>query len=283
MTRPRRFPAPRTRATVGAVAAWCLALAGCSSDDSTGMSAGIPSASGASHVTVSAHRGGDYGADNSLATFRGALSHGLQDIEGDVHFTTDHVGVMHHDDTLTDCHSTRTITGSSWAQLKTLQCEGGSRPALLSEVLDAFRKSTNRSAVLRIEVKHHGESVADQRAAARLLVRRLVAAKMTGRAIVQDFEWRTTATTIRAASPGIRISCLESDASSEAIAEAKTQHCHDVSNKASNWYDGLNGDIHSADMQVAVWTVDSEADFVRARDRHADVIITDVPSKALHW
>ncbi|WP_446665941.1 glycerophosphodiester phosphodiesterase [Flexivirga sp. B27] len=282
MTRPRRRPARHSTAAVGAVAACCLALAGCGSD-STGTSAGSPSASGASRVTVSAHRGGDYGADNSLAAFRGALSHGVQDIEGDVHFTTDHVGVMHHDDTLTDCHSTRTITGSSWAQLKTLQCEVGSRPALLSEVLDAFRKSTNRSAVLRIEVKHHGESAADQRAAARLLVGRLVAAKMTDRAIVQDFEWRTTAATIQAASPGIRISCLASDVSSEAIAEAKTQHCHDVSSKASNWHDGLDRDIHGAGMQVAVWTVDSEADFVRAKNRHADVIITDVPRKALHW
>lgn len=237
----------------------------------------------ATYGKVSAHRGGDYGIDNSLTAIKGALSHGVKDIEGDVYFTTDHVGVLHHDDSLQSCHSSRTITGSTWAQVSALRCADGARPAKLADALRAFLASSNKSAVFRVEVKHHGESAAGQRAAAKLLVQRLAEKNMTGRAIVQDFAWRNTAATIHAAHPGIRVSCLEKSVSAADVTTAKSKNCYDVSYNAANWHTGLHAAIHGKGMQVAVWTVDTKAQFTKLRSLHANVIITDVPSQALHW
>ena len=219
-----------------------------------------------------------------MKAFAGALGAGIRDIEGDVYFTTDDIGVFHHDNTLTDCHSNRTITGSTWAQLTGLRCAEGVPLAKLADVLRVFLASKNTSAVLRVEVKHHGESVAGQQAAARRLVQRLREKNMLGRAVIQDFNWRTTAATIRAASPGVRLSCLEAAVTSAEITTAKSKGCTDLSYKYTNWRDGLNADIHTAGLKVAVYTINSESTFRRFRtDLHADVIITDTPGAALGW
>lgn len=79
--------------------------------------------------------------------------------------------------------------------------------AQLADVLRAFKASSNKTAVLRVEVKHHDESGAAQQAAARLIVQRLGEQSMIGRAIIQDFNWRTTASTIHAAGSSARVSC----------------------------------------------------------------------------
>jgi glycerophosphoryl diester phosphodiesterase len=271
-----------------AVAAAVVAATACGTIVACGpagaRATGAQSVAAASYGRVSAHRGGDYGIDNSLKAFKGALSHGVKDIEGDVYFTTDHVGVMHHDNSLSNCHSSRTITGSTWAQVSKLRCADGARPAKLADVLRAFQASSNTSAVFRVEVKHHGESATAQQAAAKLLVQRLQEKKMTGRAIVQDFSWRTTAGTIHATQPGIRVSCLETDMKLSEVSTAKAKGCYDVSYNAANWHKGLDEAVHKAGMQAAVWTVDNKATFDKFRDAyHANVIITNVPSQALHW
>lgn len=273
---------PRFGLLAGAVAA-LLALSGCAD------SAARKDAAGSSTSTaVSAHRGGDYGANNSSAAFRGALARGVQDVEGDVFFTTDHVGVMHHDDVLDDCgDSARTVTGSTWAQLADLRCAGDAHPATLTDVRHTFRSSPNTTAVFRVEVKHHGEPLPAQQANARLLVRRLNEQGMLGRSIVQDFNWSTTAPAIRsqAASVGqrVRISCLQFRVSRDVIDAASRAGCTDISYNADTWYDGLHTAIHAAGMKVAVYTVDSKAMFTTFRALHADVIITDYPSRAAHW
>lgn len=273
------------RAVVGAVVTAATACGTVVACGPAGAQARSPQAATASsYGKVSAHRGGDYGIDNSLKAFKGALSHGIKDIEGDVYFTTDGVGVTHHDNSLSDCHSSRTITGSTWAQVMKLRCADGARPAKLADVLRAFLASSNKTAVFRVEVKHHGESAAAQRAAAKLLVQRLEEKNMTGRAIVQDFSWRNTAATIHAAHPGIRVSCLETDMNLSEVPSAKAKGCYDVSYSAAHWHKGLDEAIHKSGMQVAVWTVDSKATFDKFRDAyHANVIITNVPSKARGW
>lgn len=269
----RSHIARRAGAAVLAVAVACGSL----------VATALP-AQAATYGTISAHRGGGWGPDNSMKAFTGALGAEIRDIEGDVYFTTDDVGVFHHDNALGDCHSARTITGSSWAQLIGLRCTDGVPLAKLADVLRAFRASSNTSAVLRVEVKHHGESAAGQQAAARLLVQRLAEQNMVGRAVIQDFNWRTTAATIHAASSSARVSCLETDVRAADIPTAKSQGCHDLSYNYTNWRDGLNEAIHTRGMLVAVYTVNSAATFRRFRtDLHANVIITDTPGAALGW
>lgn len=241
-------------------------------------------AQAATYGTVSAHRGGGWGPDNSMQAFRGALGAGIKDIEGDVYFTTDDVGVFHHDNALGDCHSSRSITGSTWAQLIGLRCSEGQPLAKLADVLRAFRASSNQTAVLRVEVKHHGESTAAQQAAAKLLVQRLGEQSMIARAIIQDFNWRTTAAAIHAASPTARVSCLQADVSDADISAAKRLHCYDISYNYLRWRDGLHAAIHNQGMLVAVYTIDSEPTFKRFNtELHANVIITDYPGAALGW
>lgn len=245
---------------------------------------GVTGTAAAAYGTISAHRGGGWGPDNSLKAINGALGAGIRDIEGDVYFTTDDVGVMHHDNSLTDCHSSRTITTSTWAQLISLRCAEGVPLAKLADVLRAFLASSNKSAIFRVEVKHHGESAAQQQAYAKLLVQRLQEKGMQGRAIVQDFNWGTTIGTLHAAQPGLRVSCLQTSVSSAVINAAKSKGCYDISYNYKNWYDGIDEQIHLAGMQAAVYTINDKATFQRFRDDyHANVIITDIPGQALGW
>ena len=232
---------------------------------------------------ISAHRGGQWGPDNSLKAFRGALVGDVRDIEGDVFFTTDGVAVFGHDDALSECGVDRTITGSSWSQIEQVRCSGEPL-ARLSEVAAAFRTSPNRSAILRVELKHPAkQSAADARDDARRLVSRLVDYGVADRSIFQDFRWRTTADTVHSARKQLRLSCLESDVSDADVETARSKGCYDVSYDHAKARDGLNEAIHAAGMRVAVWTVDSPGTFARLRDEGADVIITDSPEAARGW
>jgi glycerophosphoryl diester phosphodiesterase len=245
---------------------------------------GAPTAPGqAAYGLISAHRGGDWGPDNSLAAFEGALAADLRDIEGDVHFTTDDVAVLGHDDSLSACGQDGTVSASSWAQLEQVRCSGEPL-ARLSEVAAAFRGSPNRAAVLRVELKHPaGQVDPEARADAALLVSRLVEYGVADRSVVQDFEWRTTAATVHAALGTMRLSCLESEVSDADVAAARSEGCYDVSYDHTTGRDGLNESIHGAGMRVAVWTVDSPDAFAHVRDEGADVIITDSPEAARDW
>ena len=276
-----RTRSPRLRRRALAVGATLAVAAATAATVATTTAA---PAEAATYGTISAHRGGGWGPDNSLKAFKGALAANIDDIEGDVYFTTDDVAVFRHDNSLSACGLNRTITGSSWAQIDQVRCSGEPL-ARLTDVAAAFRASPNTNAVLRVELKHPAsQTAAAAQAHARLLVSRLVDRGIAGRSIIQDFDWRTTAATIHAARSTMRVSCLESSVTDAEVATADSKGCYDLSYNYANWRDGLNATIHGKGMKVAVWTVNSASTFTRFRDDlHANVIITDYPGAAKGW
>ncbi|MGI8415357.1 MAG: hypothetical protein ACR2P2_03955 [Nakamurella sp.] len=70
----------------------------------------------------------------------------------------------------------------------------------------------------------------------------------------RKFNWRITAATINAASPGARVSCLESTITDAEIGTAKSYGCYDISYDYHHWRDGLDAKIHTQGMLVAVCT-----------------------------
>lgn len=275
-TRSSSAPARRRTAVVAGVAAVALAA---------GILGAAAPAHAATYGTISAHRGGEWGPDNSMSAFKGALAAGIKDIEGDVYFTTDDVGVFSHDNLLgANCSPRLTITTSSWAAISGVRCSG-EQPAKLADVMRAFKASPNTAAVLRVESKHPaGQATTTRQADARLLAQRVSEGGMAGRAIIQDFDWRNTAPAIHGFSSTMKVSCLEADVSTADVTTADGKRCYDVSYNHANWHDGLNARIHTAGMQVAVYTVNSSTTFRHFRDDlHANVIITDLPNAARSW
>lgn len=138
---------------------------------------------------VAAHRGGALlWPENSLAAFRGALSLGVDQIETDVHLSSDDEPVVIHDATLD-----RTTVGLGpvrvrpWSELATVKIKGpdGGYIPHLDQLLALMRPSTVQ---LRLELKVDAEKARYPRLE-KIAVGCLERGGMLERTIFTSFDW----------------------------------------------------------------------------------------------
>ncbi|GAA0794524.1 glycerophosphodiester phosphodiesterase family protein [Spirilliplanes yamanashiensis] len=172
----------------------------------------------ASPLDIQAHRGGRATRpENTLAAFRNALANpDISTLELDTGVTKDGVLVVSHDRAVNGSHCVDTAPGATYvgklvkdltlAQLKTLDCGSrtqtdmpnqvpvpGERIPTLAEVFAAVRAGARPDVRLNIETKISPTvaDTVDHRVFTVKLVRAIQDARMTRRATIQSFDWRT--------------------------------------------------------------------------------------------
>jgi len=233
-------------------------------------------------VVISAHRGlGDPGvAENSLDAFTSAAQAGETDIEGDAFVTKDSVLVMSHDSPLraprcSGAYLDRSLRTLTAAQVTTMTCGGAPVPRL-DAVLAAVRPYL--TAHPRIEIKHEtGDTSAQRSADAVLLARQLSSAGMTSRSLLQDFDWANTTRSVRAASPGQRVSALTNSITVAQVASAHALGVTDFSYVSGLSTGFWNAQVAASGLTSTVWTVDTPPQARVLRAEGVGTIISDVP------
>jgi len=139
--------ARRTAATLlasAAIAAAPLALA------PPGAAAASPCPQGAAHRGL-AYRGG--ATENSLLGFQQSWAvPGMNWIETDLWFTTDHVGVLMHDDTVDrTTNGTGRVIEKTAAQFAVLQLDDGQHPPTFTQLLAQLRQDPKRHAYVELK------------------------------------------------------------------------------------------------------------------------------------
>ena len=114
-----------------------------------------------------------------------------------------------------------------------------------------------------------------------LVVEALKESGMTGRAVVQSFDWRTLAE-IRKLDPKIKLAQLtEGNLLNPAALAASGAEV------ISPWFKWLTVDtvaaLHKAGKKVAPWTLNDKKDWDRAAEYGVDAIITDYPEELITY
>jgi glycerophosphoryl diester phosphodiesterase len=212
-------------------------------------------------VQVSAHRGGaGQWPQNSMLAFRHALAAGYDEIEADSWLTRDHYAVIYHDHVISRSRcggpqAGRLVWRLTLAELMTVRCDGQPIPTVGSLLRRMAAAPASRT-VLRLEVKSPpGQTQASAGEWARRISRNVVLHGLTGRTIMQDFNWYGFAG-IRAASPRLRISALIAAPTYADIRRAASLGAYDLSYAAAHSTPALNEYIRARGLLVAVWNVD---------------------------
>jgi len=185
-------------------------------------------------VGVEAHQGGAaLGPANSLQLYATAIDLGVEVIELDVQFTSDHVAVINHEDRISDETASRAARDGvlvrncdhdGWlihthtaAQVARIRCAGQPLPTL-AQVIELVKPSRTR---INLEIKTFDDvrggtslvqSAASRRDYARRAVQQMLDGGMKGRFFVSSFAWRDVADTVRAIDPGVPMMAIERSA-----------------------------------------------------------------------
>jgi glycerophosphoryl diester phosphodiesterase len=213
-------------------------------------------------VTVSAHRGGaGQWPQNSLRAFSKALAAGYDEIEGDTWITADGRHVIYHDNTIsptvcTGGYANRNIWTLTFAQVARIRCSGQPIPTE-AQLLSLVAHSSNEHTVLRLETKSYpGQSAASAKGWAYRVGRQVVRARLTSRAVMQDFDWDGIAG-YHAASATLRVSALTKPIRHQLIAKAAALGADDISYKAVYSTPAINADIVAHHLVATVWGADA--------------------------
>ena len=282
------------------------------------------------------HRGArGLAPENTLAAFAKALEIGVATLETDLAVTADGVLVLSHDpvlnpdivrgpdgrwlsapgpaiNTLTLAELKRFDIGridpsSKYAQaFPTQRSADGERFPALAELFELVKRS-GKSVRFNIETKvspdKPGESP-DPETFARLIVEAVHAARLSRRATIQSFDWRTLLVSKKLA-PEIETVCLTYD-------KTLQDEVGGSGRQPSPWLAGLDpvayggsvprlaaaagcatwspyfrelsaaavSEAHALGLRVVPWTVNARDDMVRIIDMKADGLITDYPDRA---
>ncbi|HYE91481.1 MAG TPA: glycerophosphodiester phosphodiesterase family protein [Terriglobales bacterium] len=253
---------------------------------------GATSSAAQKPALVAAHRGGALlWAENSLLAYRNALALGVDFLETDVHLTKDGEVVVLHDPTLE-----RTTTGQgalrdhTFAQLAGVRLKGadgavtGEGVPTLAQLLDLLAPSTAKL-LLEIKVGPGRERYAGIEEKTLALVRQR---GLMDRVVLMAFEGPTIRR-VRELEPRVPTTLLVSrvrverervpgrDAVSWATAAGATDLGID--------HRVLDADViaaaRAANLRVAAWTVNEDADIRRVLALGVDIVISDRPDLAL--
>jgi glycerophosphoryl diester phosphodiesterase len=282
------------------------------------------------------HRGArGLAPENTLAAFAKALEIGVTTLETDLAVTRDGVLVLSHDPVL----NPDTVRGADgrWlsepgpaintltlAELKRFdvgridpssrysgQFPGqkpvdGERIPALAELFELVKRS-GKTVRFNIETKVSPDKPAlspDPETFARLLVEAIRAARLSSRATIQSFDWRTLLAAKKLA-PEIETVCLtdpstlrdKGDGAGRAPSPwlagldpadhggsvprlAKAAGCGSWSPRFTELVPALVEEAHGLAVKVVPWTINARDDMARMIDMKADGLITDYPNRA---
>jgi len=236
---------------------------------------------------IFAHRGANREAmENTRAAFNAALNYPIDGIETDVQLSRDEVAVLWHDQFLDkiglpDKH----IDDFDYAQLNTLDFPQTSSEGLMT--LKRFLSDYHQRCRLLIEVKNHDWEPVFRHQLKMLQVTNLVNATMVG-----DFDDRTMVSSFNLSS---LIDAHRQTLHIPFIYNLDDDQTANVVQQTLNDYDFLYGyclpiamlDQHLVDLLrthekcIAVYTCNTDEEIDRALQLGVDILISDLPYKAL--
>jgi len=158
---------------------------------------------------VLAHRGNGAGpGENSRDAYLAAAAAGYDGIETDIQFSSDHVAVMSHSDSLkpgnaggSDCMPALKIHQTTWAELQTVKCKDAEDNytvplATFGDLVDAMNASPTLQLTLDIK-KYSGASATAQRDYARRAAKLIIANGLVGRTRILTYNWDAMLPTLR--------------------------------------------------------------------------------------
>jgi glycerophosphoryl diester phosphodiesterase len=158
---------------------------------------------------VLAHRGNGAGpGENSRDAYLAAATAGYDGIETDIQFSSDHVAVMSHSDSLkpgnaggSDCMPALKIHKTTWAELQTVKCKDAEDNytvplATFDDLVDAMSASPTLQLTLDIK-KYSGASAKAQRDYARRAAKLIIANGLVGRTRILTYNWDVMLPTLR--------------------------------------------------------------------------------------
>lgn len=201
--------------------------------------------------------------ENTIRSFVRAEREGLDEIELDLHLSSDGALVVMHDATVdrtTD--GTGPIAGHTLEQLRTLDAGQGERIPVFDEVVDAV------STPLQAEIK--------DRAAARTLARVMRERRLLDRITVSSFHDEALRE-ISECLPGVRTALVASRYGSDVVERARALRAGMVCLKLRRLNLELVERFQEAGVTVVAWVVNSSADLTLARALGAGGGTTDFP------
>lgn len=219
------------------------------------------------------HRGArGYEPENTLISFKKAVELGVDQIELDIHLSTDGVVMVIHDETLDrTTNGTGLVRDFTCLQLQAFQVDKKQFIPTLEEVLNAIDKKCS----VNIEIKSN--DLAIQLVA---IIERYVAEKKWTyeHFLVSSFEW-TNLEQIRKLNPNIPIAVLTEKDITLALAFAKKIKAQAI-NPAFHLLTNENvGTIQEAGFKVYPWTVNEIVDINRMKEYKVNGIISDFPDR----
>ncbi|MGI6316679.1 MAG: glycerophosphodiester phosphodiesterase [Christensenellales bacterium] len=231
---------------------------------------------------IQAHRGASaYAPENTLAAFQKAIEMGADGVELDVHFSSDGVLVVTHDDTVDRCsNGTGLVAAHTLAELKALDFSNavpgfaGERIPTLAEVFSLLKSS---GVLINIEIKVGGVPYPGIEAACLRLIREM---NMEQQVMFSSFN-HLTLREIHQAAPGISLGILYMCGMVDPWLYCKyigadAIHC--------SWQNlvmpGLVEGCHANGIKVHPWTVDDPKILALAKQAGVDAVITNVPDVA---
>lgn len=219
------------------------------------------------------HRGArGYEPENTLISFKKAVELGVDQIELDIHLSTDGVVMVIHDETLDrTTNGTGLVSDFTCLQLQAFQVDKKQLIPTLEEVLNAIDKKCS----VNIEIKSN--DLAIQLVA--IIERYLAEKKWTyEHFLVSSFEW-TNLEQIRKLNPNIPIAVLTEKEITLALAFAKKIKAQAI-NPAFHLLTNENvGTIQEAGFKVYPWTVNEIVDINRMKEYKVNGIISDFPDR----
>lgn len=262
-------------------------------------------------IEVHGHRGTrGTRPENTLAAFKEALRVGVDVLELDMNVTADGTLVVSHDRFVNTeiCLGPKgekpaanlAISSLNLAELKGYDCGTlrnpkfpkqvpvpGEKMPTLAEVFELVRRSTEPAAAkvgFNIETKivpGEPEVSPSPEIFAMLVVEALKEHGMTGRTVVQSFDWRTLAE-IRKLDPKIKLAQLTEanllDPAALAASKAEV---------ISPWFKWTTAEmvaaLHKAGKKAAPWTLNDKKDWDKAVEYGVDAVITDYPEEFIAY
>lgn len=235
---------------------------------------------------IASHRGGALvWPENSPTAFRNTAALPVEQVEFDVHPTTDGRLAVFHDPTLErTSDGTGPIAGYSWAELQRFTLKGteGERMLALEDVIATFRPTAIK---LRLEIKPDHERRPYPQSPA-MVAAVLTAEGVLDRTTVTSFQVETLAALLRHAAPAGTIWILSNYVMTDVgIAGAiRTARLHGIP-ALSVHRTMLTADIvktvRDAGLGIGGFAVNEDADIRRMFELGVDVFTTDRPDRAV--
>lgn len=230
---------------------------------------------------VIAHRGASsYAPENTLAAFDLAIQMGVNDLELDVHATSDGHLVVIHDDTVDrTTNGAGPVTGHTLAALAALDAGAWFDPKFAGERIPTYENVLaryRRRAHIHTEIKGRSADLSRRTVD---VIRRL---GMTKQVTITSFQKARLEET-RAYAPELPTGWLVADASDERVAEARALGLTQLCPRADTVTREMVQRLHVEGFVVRAWGVATEPLMRRVVEAGADGMTVNFPDKLLAY